>query len=185
MSKKTAIPFLSCSLVLLSIIMVWQTSITNRLRQSLEQTAASILTYKEYIAYTSVWCAIGGTDAFLSLLFDYAGSSSLVVYVPVSVCRSCFTSLMFYLQDSGFSMDEVVVLSQNNDISLKRETKSYGSTFYCDDFFDDEIADIVVFRKVKGFLPISMRYKQGYDVILSAFLDDTSYQSLFHLDPEN
>ena len=182
MNKRTIIPLFVCLLAFLIVLMLLQIVVSNRLQRSLEQSVSSSRIYEEYIAYTSINGNFEDTDDIISIMYDYAGMFSLVLYVPISVCRSCFTTLMFFLQDLGYPMEKIVVLSQNNDISLKREAQSYGCSYFNTVFTKDEIPDIIVFRKVNGYLPCSIRYKQGYDAVLSVFLDDSNYNKILNLD---
>lgn len=111
-----------------------------------------------------------GYEDYLSTLSD----SSIVVFLPSEICRSCFVSMLCVFSDSNVDYSNVCVVSERNDYQVFSECTSRHIQYVVSELFFDTIApeEIVLFRKYCGFLPITMNYSVGKDNILSLFLSD-------------
>lgn len=102
----------------------------------------------------------------------FINDTSFVVYVPIGLCRACFSSLIYSLQDIAFPVKRVTVITERDDYEVKTECISRGIQYVVSDQSVDMISSILLFRLYQGFLPISMQFSLGRETILPLFLSD-------------
>lgn len=108
----------------------------------------------------------------LDLVFSILPDSCVGAYLPASLCRACFSSLVFSLQENNVEFSKLIVLSEANDYEVRSECLSRGIAFRVMNSSIDGIDDIIIARYYRSFLPLSMKYNIERDYELSLFLSD-------------
>ena len=129
------------------------------------------------ISYVKSSFDINGNEAGLEVIKSLVPSmsdSTICIFLPSSLCRSCFTSLLFSLQDNNVNWYNLKVVSEIDDYEIRSQCISRGIDYSVMGYAVDGVNDIIIVRKYNGFRPISMMYNYNYDSILTLFLSDES-----------
>lgn len=107
--------------------------------------------------------------------------SSFVVYLPESLCRSCFTTLLFAFQDHSVDYERIIVLCEGNDVEVKAACTARGIGYFPLGDSIDGLFDIIVTRLCYGITPLAIKYNLERDQVFALFLsDDTRFISVLN-----
>lgn len=171
MSRKTIGALLSI-LSLSALFVLVQNHNISSIKKELDISRLKQRSLEEYVfcSYEAVWRdeenrAIGRA---LSEIQD----SSLVVYLPAGLCRSCFTSLLLAFQDHQIDSKRITVLSEANDMEVRAACSARSIQFQL--LFEpiEGLNDIIVTRHYRGFFPLAMKYNLDRDYVFALFLSD-------------
>ena len=160
--------------VLSVICVVIQKNNVDRLSDVLRHNSEATRTLSQYVVDSfqtekvmDEYQAIDICEAFLT-------DSALVVYLPFSLCRACFSSLVFSLQDHGFPFQNVIVLSENENPEIQSECLARGIRNVILNVPEFDFENILLIKKNRDGQIVSMRYNLGDDHILTLFLSSAS-----------
>jgi len=112
----------------------------------------------------------------LDICNAHLSDSTLVMYLPNSLCRACFSSLLFSIQDNNFPFRKVIVLSENEDIEIKSECLSRGIRNIVLNYTESNIDDIIITCLDSDGQPSHIRYNIGDEYIVKMFLSYESFK---------
>lgn len=104
----------------------------------------------------------------------YLTDSTLVVYLPFSLCRACFSSLVFSLQDNDFPFQNVTVLSERENLEIQSECMSRGIKNNVLNVPYSDVGNIILTKRGRDGQIVSMRYNLGDGYIVQRFLSSAS-----------
>lgn len=108
----------------------------------------------------------------MKFCLDCARDSICVVYIPESLCRACFSSLLLAFQDNEYPFSRIMVISEKDDYEIRSECVSRGISYRTSNYSYDGLDDIFVVRYYRRVYPIAMKYNLERESILRLFLDD-------------
>lgn len=142
----------------------------NRASEILEQNRHIRQDLEEYVVASFQ----GSIDEYqiIDMCDAYINDSKMAIYLPVGLCRACFSSLVFTLQDIAFPFEDITVICDDRDIEVQSECISRGMNNILLEISDSPIKDIVIIKRGKDGRPVSMRYNLGDEYILNIFLSN-------------
>lgn len=101
----------------------------------------------------------------------YITDSTIVMFLPFSLCRACFSSLVFSLQDNNFPLQKVTVLTERDNLNIQSDCLPLGIKTIVLEIPNSAVGNIILTRKGPEGQIISMRYNLGDDYIVKLFLN--------------
>ena len=173
-----------CILIIAILLVVFQYLNIKRVEKNLIMSLSQQKRLERYIvsSFNVTWRQeeVEAIGISLSMLTD----SCYVIYLPMGLCRSCFTSLLFAFQDNNIDYKNVTVLSEANDFEVKSICSARGVGYYALEYSLGGLNDIIVSRLYQGHYPLSMKYNLERNEILSLFLsnDNKNLSSIIESD---
>lgn len=154
------------------VLVVLQRNTIHIIGKELEKKNTFISCAENYIWTSFCEENITTKSNLCSLLTDRLEEYDIAIFVPQSICRACFSSLLFQLQDNNIDFTRIIVIGTVNDTEIKSECFSRGMQFIIGDNLKSSSAQILVARKYQDFLPIVMSYAIEDAPLLNLFLSD-------------
>ena len=167
--KKTIITFILSIISLLAVIVMFinTLSLSDQLSTALSQNE----TFKEFIRDTFSSNITANDLDLLDQFSDNMTNPELVVYIPLSICRACFSSLLLNLQDVSFDWSKLLIICEKSDYEINAECVSKGIDVRVNDYVQfDEISNILVYKKIEGYKKYVMKFDIGSEAVLREFL---------------
>ncbi len=152
-------------------VIIQQKNITN-ITKILEESIEVRLALENYLADSFRDGTSMGELQVIDMCSAYLTDSTLVAYLPFSLCRACFSSLVFSLQDNNFPFKNIIVLSECDNLEIQSECLSYGmrnivlNSSFC------LVENIIITKKGSYGQIESMRYNLGDEPVLKVFLSN-------------
>ena len=137
----------------------------NDVRQTLEQ----------YVVNSFLEGITIGEQNAVEICNAYMTDSTLVMYLPSSICRACFSSLVLSLQDNDFPFNKISVLSELCDIGVQSECLARGIKNIVINAPVFDVDNIILTMRGRNGV-VSMRYNLGDEYILSMFLSTAAFK---------
>lgn len=172
MSERFFPILISFALILFPLFTVAQLFNVSRINRELNDAKERQRDLENYVCNSFVAACNEAENGAYYCSLPFLTESSVVVYLPEGLCRSCFMTLLFAFQDLSVSADRVVVLSESLDMEVRSACNARGIKFQKTDHSIDGLSDIIVSRLVHGSIPIAVRYNLERDYVLSLFFSD-------------
>lgn len=155
-----------------SLVFVQQRNI-NKVNKAFRKIVDTVYALEDYIlsSFDAYESEIGVN--VINSLVPITKDTCLVLYLPSSLCRACFSSLLFDLQDYGIPWQSISVLVEKNDYEVRSECVSRGIHYMISDVKVEGVSDIIITRNYRGTIPIFMNYNLDRSYILKLFLSDS------------
>lgn len=160
--------------VLSVLCVIVQKNNIERISDVLEHNNDARMTLAQYVVESFQVGRVMNEYQAIDICEAYLTDSTVVVYLPFSLCRACFSSLVFSLQDNGFPLHKVVVLSERTNLEIQSECLARGIKNVVLNVSGFDIETILITRRNRDGQMVSMRYDLGDDYILTLFLTSSS-----------
>lgn len=171
MSNKAYILFISLLAVTLALVLLSRHSV-NQMESTMLGIDKEIHNLEDYILASFDGSNQKDKVIVSDICQPFINDTSLVIYLPIGLCRACFSSLIYSLQDMDFPNNRITVISEREDYEVKTECIARSIEYVVTDQPVEMISNIILFRLYQGFLPITMLFSLGRENILPLYLSD-------------
>lgn len=163
--------FISLAALMLATVLVLRRNV-NQLEATMLSLAQKQRVMENYILSSFNESTHQDKAMILESCQPFLNDTSLVLYLPSSLCRACFSSLVFSLQDNGLPLSRVTVISEREDFEVRTECVSRDISFVVGDQNVELFSNIMLLRLYQGYLPISLEFSLNRESLLPLFLSD-------------
>lgn len=171
MLNKVYVLFFSLVAIMLATVLILRRNV-NQLEVAMLGMAQKQRVMENYILSSFNESTHHDEAMILETCQPFLNDTSLVLYLPSSLCRACFSSLIFSLQDNSFPWGKVTVISEREDFEVRSECLSRDISFVIGNQHVELFSNIMLFRLYQGYLPISMEFSLNRESLLPLFLSD-------------
>lgn len=127
----------------------------------------------EYISYIYHVCNQSSRDSesevFREMSKYLTSDSSLVVFLPNSLCQSCIASLVACLKTYSWPIHEIVIMSPSNDLTLSRKFILNGYQFIGSSLRGEGINRLLLMKRRENQIYM-LQYDAEFENVLCNFL---------------